>query len=351
MHWQLAGKHDLRPSYIAAGVGGGITGEGASVLIIDDPLKNAAEASSDTIRESIWQWYITTAITRLEPDGAKIVIMTRWHDDDLAGRLLKVAQKDPKADQWTVLHLKAINEKGEALWPEKFPLEYLEKVRAGQIDDPEQPGKGSRAFASLYQGEPSIAEGNILHRGWWKFYRQAPARFDRVIQSWDCTFKDTLGTDFVVGQVWGQLGADKYLLDQIRDRMDFTSTVNAILTLSAKWPQSRAKLIEDKANGPAVIATLKRKVSGLIPIEPEEIGNKVARAWGVSPDIEAGNVWLPEGLPWVHDFVEECASFPNGAFDDQVDAMSQALNYLSEEAPKDQVVVYDSMQLVKGIEL
>ena len=155
MHWQLADKNDLRPSYIAAGVGGGITGEGADLLIIDDPLKNSEEANSQTVRDSIWQWYITTAMTRLQPDGSKIIIMTRWHTDDLVGRLLKVAQTDSKADQWEVLHLPAIKD-GQALWPDKFPLEYLEKVRAGQIDDPEAPGTVDERL-SVFVMERSVA--------------------------------------------------------------------------------------------------------------------------------------------------------------------------------------------------
>jgi predicted phage terminase large subunit-like protein len=137
------------------------------------------------------------------------------------------------------------------------------------------------------------------------------------------TFKDSKNTDYVVGQVWGRVGADCYLLDQVRARMDFPTTVQAVRTLSARWPEARAKLIEDKANGPAVIATLRREISGLIPVEPQ--GGKAARVAAVSPVIEARNVWLPQEAPWVGDFVEECAAFPNGRYDDQVDAMSQAL--------------------------
>jgi len=164
-----------------------------------------------------------------------------------------------------------------------------------------------------------------LKRNWWQYYRQTPDRFDEVIQSWDMAFKDTKTADFVVGQVWGRKGADKYLLDQVRDRMDFPATVQAVRSLSAKWPQARNKLVEDKANGPAVIATLKNEIPGLIAVNPE--GGKVVRAQAASPDIEAGNVYLPDPsvAPWVHDFIEECAAFPNGANDDQVDAMTQAL--------------------------
>ncbi len=331
MHWQLAGKHDIRPSYIAAGVGGGITGEGASVLIIDDALKNAEEANSDTVREAIWQWYITTAITRLEPDGAKIVIMTRWHDDDLAGRLLKVASRDPKADQWEVLHLKAIDANGKALWPEKFPIEYLEKVRAGQIDDPDQPGKGSRAFTALYQGEPSVAEGNIFKREWWKYYIERPV-FTRVIHSWDTAFKSRAENDYSVCTVWGETQTGFYLLDVWRRRVEFPELKRAVISLYERdRPQS--VIVEDKASGQSLVQELQRDTR--IPVLPVKVdSDKVARAYAVTPLIESDRVHLPERAPWLHDYIEEMSVFPNGEHDDQVDSSTQALNALSHNAPK-----------------
>jgi predicted phage terminase large subunit-like protein len=145
------------------------------------------------------------------------------------------------------------------------------------------------------------------------------------VQSWDCAFKDTDGSDYVVGQVWGFKGADKYLLDQDRRRLSFSATVQAIRALSAKWPKASAKLVEDRANGSAVIDTLRHEVSGLIAVDPE--GGKEARAHAVSPFVEAHNVYLPQRASWVDGFVEECAAFPHGAHDDQVDAMSQALTW------------------------
>src|SRR6266404_5616260 len=149
---------------------------------------------------------------------------------------------------------------------------------------------------------------------------------DEVLISVDAAFKAAADSDYVVMQVWGKRGADFFLLDQVRDRMDFPTTCRALETLSAKWPMATAKLIEDKANGPALIAQLKSKIPGLIAVEPR--GSKEARAAAVSPAIESGNVHLPspEHAPWVHDFIEECAAFPKGANDDQVDAMTQALD-------------------------
>jgi predicted phage terminase large subunit-like protein len=148
---------------------------------------------------------------------------------------------------------------------------------------------------------------------------------EEAIQSWDCAFKDLETSDYVVGQVWGRRGSAYLLLDQVRDRMDCPTTVKAVRHLSQRWRGTIVKLIEDKANGSTVIQMLGRELPGILPVNPE--GGKVARAAAVSPLIEAGNVYLPhpQFMPWVNDFIEECAAFPNGAHDDQVDAMTQAL--------------------------
>jgi predicted phage terminase large subunit-like protein len=152
--------------------------------------------------------------------------------------------------------------------------------------------------------------------------------FEEIIQSWDCTFKDTKGTDYVVGQVWGRKGADRYLLDQVRDKMAFPATVRAIKNMKDKWPQSKRILIEDTANGPAVISTLKHDIPGIVPVNPS--GGKVVRAQAVTAQIESGNVYIPsqETCSWVGDYIEEFAAFPNGKHDDQVDSTTQALCYM-----------------------
>lgn len=187
----------------------------------------------------------------------------------------------------------------------------------------------------------------MFKRSWWQFYRQPPNQFDEIIQSWDMSFKETKEGSYVVGQIWGRKGADKYLLDQVRDRMDFPATIQAVRSLSAKWPQAHAKLVEDKANGPAVIATLRREISGLIPVEPQ--GSKEARAAAVSSDIEAGNVYLPDPsiASWIHDFIEELSVFPNGANDDQCDGATQGLLRLRGSAH----IPEDIKKLLKGASL
>jgi predicted phage terminase large subunit-like protein len=316
---------------VSSGIKGSVTSNPAKLIIIDDPIKNRAEADSETYRAGLWEEWQNTIKTRLAAGAKIIVIMTRWHEDDLAGRIIK-NEKHVK-----VINLKCEDEGddpegfervGKALFPEIGKGDaWLEDFKGGY-----QTSEGTRAWLALYQGSPSSVEGNLIKRSWWKYYEELPKRFDEVIQSWDCTFKGESSTknkkrvDFVVGQVWGRSGANKFLLDQVRAQMDMPATLAAVTKMTQKWPQARAKLIEGKANGSAVIQMLHKKIPGLIEIEPE--GGKVARVSAVSPDIEAGNVWLPKFAGFTNDLVEECSSFPNGAHDDQVDAMSQALNRL-----------------------
>ncbi len=172
-----------------------------------------------------------------------------------------------------------------------------------------------------------------------------PHHVDEQIQSWDCAFKDLETSDYVVGQVWGRVGSLYLLGDQIRARMDCPSTVKAVRELSQRWPNTLAKLIEDKANGSAVIQMLARELAGMLPVTPQ--GGKVARAAAVSPLIEAGNVYLPhpQFSPWVNDFIEECAAFPNGAHDDQVDAMTQALLRWNMDPPQTIVYYHEPYQI------
>jgi predicted phage terminase large subunit-like protein len=334
VRWQIAGKRNLRDNYLAAGVGGPLSGEGADLLIIDDPIKNAEQAMSIVYRDKVWEWYKLVARTRLQPKAAVVLIMTRWHEDDLAGRLLKLSEEDPSADQWTVLRLPSENPEARdaipdavraytALWPDRYPETELAKLR-GSL--------GSLGYAALYGQQPKNKEGNIIKRDWFKFYlrHEQPEKFDQMIQSWDMSFKDTQDSSFVVGQVWGRIRADKFLLSQVRRRMDFPATCKAIAKLSSEWPEAHLKLVEAKANGPAVVAALKHDISGLKEVEPQ--GSKEARLSAASPDFESGNVYVPDPSEpharWVRDYIEELCTFPNGLNDDQCDATSQAINRL-----------------------
>lgn len=325
------GIKDHNGGMVSAGIGGSLTGKGADLLIVDDPVKNRQEADSQTYRDRVWSEWQSTLSTRLHPKAAVVVVLTRWHEDDLAGRLIKA-----EPNRWKLLNLPAVAEEndplgrpiGAALWPEMYDETELAQKKITS---------GSRDWEALYQGRPSPAGGSIFLRSWWRYYPLPPQEMarsmDRIILSWDCSFKDTKESDFVVGEVWGKRNADFFLLDRVRDRMDFPSTVRAVSAQVRKWPAAAGKLVEDKANGSAVIASLKKKIPGLIPIEP--MGGKLVRAHAISPYVEAGNVYLPEEehAQWIGEFVEECAAFPNGAYDDQVDAMTQALTFLTDKGP------------------
>ncbi len=315
------------------GAGGAITGKGADLLIVDDIIKNREEAASETVRENLWDWWQTVVITRLEPKAKTIVLGTRWHEDDILARLLD--QHKQKVINWRVLSFPAIaerddvikREEGEALWPARFPIKALEEIKAQEIP---------YHWLALYQCRPSPEEGGAIKRDWWNWYdyRMAPTDFDQVIQSWDTTFKDLTTSDYVVGQVWGRIGAQFYLLHQVRKQMDPKATVEALQEVSRLYPEATGKIIEDAASGSSVISMLQHEVSGMIPWPPKgrKKQNKEQRLSAQIPKIEAGNIYLPKGLPWAQEFVEEFAVFPNGKYDDQVDAATQALDYLAGRA-------------------
>jgi predicted phage terminase large subunit-like protein len=309
--------------YRSAGVGGGITGQGFDIGLIDDPIADAASALSETIRESIWEWYRTTFYTRRSPHSGIVLIMTRWHQDDLAGRLLQ-EMKDG-GEKWTVVSFPAIAEAdeqwrkvGDALHPERIPLEMLRATERTL---------GSYNWTALYQQRPSPAGGNIFNRNKWQFWKVLPT-LEEIILSVDCTFKDSDGTDYVAIQVWGRKGADKYLLKRRRERLGFTATVTAVRAMRALYPTCGAVLIEDKANGSAVIDTIKKEIAGVIAVTPE--GGKVARGYAVQPEQEAGNLYLPDPSidETIENFLDEATNFPLGTHDDEVDAMTQAVNWM-----------------------
>jgi predicted phage terminase large subunit-like protein len=335
--------------YRGAGVGGAITGMGMMYGIIDDPVKNRQDASSATIRQGLWDWYVSTFRTRLAPGGGILITVTTWHEDGLEARLLKLAESSPNADQWTVIRLPAIAEEpvasydirqpGEALWPGRYDNDELESTRLTL---------GSYEWNALYQQRPNPDSGGIFKRQWWRYWKpkgiklppvyvkaegelieieavDLPDSFDEVMQSWDLAFKDTKASDFVAGQVWARVGVSKYMLDYYKQRADINATIRAIESFTGKWPDAYAKLVEDKANGPAVIQLLQGKIDGLIAVNPE--GGKVARAHAASPSVESHNVYLPHPAlhGWVNEFIESCAVFPNGAHDDDVDTFTQAM--------------------------
>lgn len=315
---------------VSVGVGGSLVGRGADLLIIDDPIKNDAEANSLTYRERMWNWWQASAFTRLQPNGVVVIVCTRWHEDDLIGRL----EREDTHDRWTILRLPAIAENDDALgraagaplWPDQFP------------DDPDYEIRRSSMspywWAAQFQQRPTPEGGGLIQRDWFRFYRELP-ECEQWIQSWDPALLDRASSDYWVGQVWARHGADLYLVDSSRGHYNLAQASGIIRSWSLKYPKATAKLVENSAMGPAVIQTLQHEVPGIVPWPPKGYGrgSKRSRVEAITPVLMSGNVHLPENKDgskprWVWDLVEECAAFDKGTHDDQVDALSQAIAFL-----------------------
>lgn len=357
--FQLAGdanlktrfENDQRGQRYSTSVGGVVTGVGGDRIVVDDP-HNVKESESEAVRATTIAWWDQAMSTRFNDPktGARIVVMQRVHEGDLAGHLIEQGgythlnlpmEYEPESVTWTGLGTPdPRSDPGELLAPDRVGPDELAdlKVRLG-----------SRAYAGQFQQRPSPAEGGTFKRQWWRFWHfpghpldpvplrmpdgsmhlapcvELPPFWDEHLQSWDMSFKGMDTSDYVCGQVWGAWRADRYLLDQTLAQLNFPATLAAVRELTDRWPKARRKLVEDKANGPAVIATLRNEIAGLVAVEPE--GGKESRANAVTPEIESGNVYLPHPriAPWVDAFIDECASFPTGKHDDQVDSMTQAL--------------------------
>lgn len=336
--WKLDGH---RGGVRSVGLGSGLTGRSADILFIDDPIKGQEDADSETWRKRVWNWWQKVGSTRLAPGAAVILVLTRWHEDDLAGRL--IAAED--GHRWRVINIPALADHkpdaGECDPLGRDPDVWLESARGRTEEQWEQirVQAGTRGFNALYQGRPSPDSGSVWKREWWRRFSapiwsqhpDIPDAYvvhdcDEVLVSADMAFKDTKGSDFVAIGVWARRGAQVFLIDLIVKRLSFTETLSAFEGVCRRWPQATAKLVEDKANGTAVIDSLRKKIPGIIPINPTE--SKYARAQAVGPFVEAGNAFLPERAIALYDvdaFIDECASFPQGAHDDQVDQASQAL--------------------------
>src|ERR1051326_6621654 len=321
------------------------TGERGDYVVVDDP-HTVDESESDAQRMAALDWWNGSMSTRLNhpSEGHKIVIHQRLHEADLTGDLLlrggyehlclpaefEAERRCSTSIEWTDPRTTP----GELLWPQRFDQAALDGFKTTL---------GSYRYAGQFQQRPAPAEGGMLKRHWWRYWQpkganlppvpvrlpdgtieqrkavERPEVFEQMLQSWDMAFKDTKNSDFVVGQVHAAKGADRYLLDQVRARMDFPETLEAFRNLTTKWPKAHVKLVEDKANGPAVIQSLRKEISGIIEVTPE--GGKLSRAAGASPQLESGNWYLPHPqlFPWVDSFLGECTAFPAAAHDDHVE--------------------------------
>lgn len=354
---------------------GGATGERFHIRVADDP-HNIDDIESDLIREGVIDWARYTWSQRVaDPKKPyEVLIMQRLHERDLTGYYLELGgyeyimipmefETDRKFH--TVLGADPRKAEKELLFPDRFPREVVdaEKVKLGEF-----------GTASQYQQNPSPSSGGIFKKKWLRFWKypgldlppvmtkdedgniieclivDLPEALAGLLQSWDMTFTSTTDSDFVVGQIWGWLGADRFLLDQYRDRADFVKTVKAFTDLTKKWPKARGKFVENKANGPAVISLLRSQISGIIPIEP--YGDKVARARAVALDFASKNVYLPHPslFSWVGPFIERLVLFPNVSHDDEIDSLSQGLLILSTRGKQRVVGAQDYIDSIGGIE-
>jgi predicted phage terminase large subunit-like protein len=360
--WQISKDQDEKQWFatdasgfrLGIGAGSAATGSRADCLLIDDANEAAtvhSKAERDNINEQWWRDSFSNRIADVTK-SKRLIIMQRLHDDDLAGYVLR-----EEAGQWEHLCLRMESERpplkktwlgwedtratGELLFPARFTPAFVETERK----------KGSAYFAGQHQQRPVSASGNRFQRAWWGFWSATgeqlrrpegcsvspPLRWSPVItarhtarveliQSVDATFKGGDGSDFVVVMMLAQQGPKTHVLAVDRAKRGYGDTVRAIRAQRAAWTGCRTTLVEDKANGSAIIETLKGEFTGIVAVNP--LGGKEARAAAIESTVEAGDVYLPEGWEGIGDFVDEFASFPKGSHDDQVDALSQALLWL-----------------------
>ena len=366
-------------AYFAIGIGGTTSGRPANALIIDDPIKSRDDAESLTQRNKTWNYYSSALTTRLQPDSQgnrpkQLVVLTRWHPDDMAGRLMK--SEDWKEGRWKHINYQAILDRTisrtavnklpadhpfynpkplrelteseryhteteeVSLWPERFPLEELKRRRR----------LNPREFASLYQQQPYIQGGNLLRTEWWRYYPAdlKPERFAALVITIDTAFKRNEQADYSVAIVAGiDANGDIYIVDLMRGRYEFPELKQRAVLLNNFWRGKglRAIYVEDKASGQTLIQELKRQ-SGLSIIPYKVVHDKVARVNAILPIIEGGRVFLPDDAPWLDTFMEEATAFPGGAHDDQVDAFTMAIDILSRTS-----VGMDAMALMHNLDL
>lgn len=311
-------------AYVAAGVGTAITGRGADVLLIDDPLKDRDEADSELQRNKVWDWYTSTAYTRLAPGGRVVVIQTRWHEDDLSGRLLQEQAKG--GDEWTVLDLPAITSDGKALWPEFYPLEVLERYRSVLP---------ARDWSALYQQRPTPEEGAYYKREWFRYYDEKPAAL-RIYGASDYAVTDGDG-DYTVHIVVGIDPKDNiYILDLWRGQTASDVWVQVWLDMVRKhrpmmWVEEQGQII--KSIGPFLDRRQREEKVYCRREQVSSAADKPTRSRSIQARTSMGKVYLPSKAPWLAAFEGELLTFPAGKHDDQVDAIGLVGRMLDELIP------------------
>lgn len=313
--WDIAGYEG---GLDAMGVGGGVTGKGGQIIIIDDPVKSREEAESETYREKTWDWYTDDLYTRREPGGAIILIMTRWHQDDIAGRLLK-----NEADKWRTINLPAIDEQGRALWPERYPLTVLHDIERTL---------GPYSWSALYQQRPVPAEGGIFKRAWFEPRVSQPPEIVRAVRYWDLAMSEKTTADYTAGVKMGY-GADGhvYVLDVARGQIEWGDVVGFMADTMLRDGPHVPQGVEEKGYMSRAVQELNLdgRLRGFqvwgYPVDKD----KVTRALPFAAKCAAGVVHVVNAH-WADAWLDEVCSFPNAAHDDQVDAASGAWIMLGE---------------------
>jgi predicted phage terminase large subunit-like protein len=338
---------------LATSTGGVLTGRGADIIIIDDPLK-PEEALSDAQRRAANEWYDHTLYSRLNDKrhGAIVIVMQRLHEDDLVGHVL--AQ-----EEWEIIRFPAIAEadevhridtlfgprcftrrRGEALHPNREPIETLDRIRRTV---------GEYNFAGQYQQSPAPLGGGLVKTEWFKRYRQSevPEQFDRIVQSWDTANKATELSDFSVCTTWGVKGKQLFLLAVFRRRLEYPALKRAVREQQSLF-NATVVLIEDKVSGTQLIQELiVDGCYGVTRYQPS--GDKIMRLHAQTAIIENGFVLIPETAPWLAEYLHELTVFPKGKHDDQADSTAQFLDWFKTPMPSWGIFEY-TRQLAEAAE-
>ena len=311
---------------LAAGRGSAMTGFRSDMTVIDDPIKDMQEAQSETIRETTVEWFSSVVLTRMASLSQIIVIATRWHKDDLIAHVQKALQA-------TYINVPAQASGEDDILGRKVG-EWLTSVqnRSEKSWNLIKAAVGTYVWQALYQGDPQVTGGSYINVDkidvvpWDQVVYRDDHGFMQtlgralVIQSWDLAF--TGKGDFVAGQVWAVIGMRWVMIDRVHERLTFTQTVSRIQQMSARWPQTSRIYVEKAANGAALLDTLRKRAALIKPVTP--LGSKEVRALAVQPTIDEGNVAILDTV-YSDGMFQEFRDFPFGKHDDEVDAMTQAI--------------------------
>tara|TARA_Y100000816_G_scaffold255185_1_gene207844 strand:- start:338 stop:1849 length:1512 start_codon:yes stop_codon:yes gene_type:complete len=311
--------------YFAIGVGGAVTGKGADLLIIDDPHSEQEGQSADpAVFDKVYDWYTSGPRQRLQPGGAIIIVMTRWHKRDLTGKIIKTSVQREGMDEWELIEFPAIMPSGNALWPEFWSLAELEALRS-ELPAPK--------WQAQYQQDPSSEESALVKREWWKKWEdERPPPCEFIIQSWDTAFLKTQRADYSACTTWGvfyhpdEQGVTQpniILLDAFKDRLEFPELKKCAFEFYNEF-EPDACIVEAKAAGTPLIFELRAMGIPVSEYTPSRGNDKISRVNAVSDLFASGIVWCPE-TRFAEEVIEEFASFPAGEHDDLVDSSTQAL--------------------------